>query len=290
MTVAVLSGLREVAADYDGFILDLWGVVHDGVTAYPGAVETLARLRDLGKATVMLSNAPRRARVLVELMEEIGIPRHLYGAVMSSGESVHLEMLRRTDPWFARLGSRCLHIGSEADKSIFEGLAVELVTVDDAEFIMNTGPDGFVETIDAYRPILDAAVARRLPMVCANPDLVVMREGRRYVCAGSLARYYEERGGEVRYRGKPDPAIYDACFELLGRPDRGRVLAVGDALHTDIAGARAAGIDCLFCTGGIHAVELETAYGRRPEAKRVEAAIAAHDGLRPTAAIGGLLW
>ncbi len=291
MTIPVLSGLRDVADRYDGFILDLWGVIHDGVTPYPGAVETLTRLRRLGKRTVMLSNAPRRAYVLVEMMESMGIGRDLYGEVMSSGEAVHLEFARRTDPWFAALGRRCVHIGSAADRVIFHGLSLECVDdVADADFVMNTGPDGFIETMDRYIPLLDAAAARRLPMVCANPDLVVMRRGRRYVCAGTLAQYYQAKGCEVRYRGKPDPAIYKVCLELLGAPDRRRVLAVGDAFHTDIAGAGCAGMDSLFCTGGIHAAEIGTHYGDRPDPDRVEALIAVHDGLRPTAAIGGFIW
>ncbi len=291
MSISVLSGLRDIADRYDGFILDLWGVVHDGVAPYPGAADSLARLRDLGKRTVMLSNAPRRAFVLVEMMESMGISRDLYGAVMSSGEAVHLEFARRTDPWFAALGERCLHIGSAADSIIFEGLSLQRVEdVADADFVMNTGPDGFIETMDRYIPLLDAAAARRLPMVCANPDLAVMRRGRRYVCAGALAQYYQTKGCEVRYRGKPDPAIYQVCLDLLGNPARARVLAVGDALHTDIAGADGVGIDSLFCTGGIHGAELGAHYGERPDPERVEALIAAHGGLRPTAAIGGLVW
>jgi HAD superfamily hydrolase (TIGR01459 family) len=138
--------------------------------------------------------------------------------------------------------------------------------------------------------MLDAARQRDLPLVCANPDLVVMVAGRPLLCAGAMARYYAEAGGRVCSRGKPDPAIYDTCLDRLGIRDRRRVLAVGDAFHTDVAGARAAGIDCLLCTGGIHAEEIGTTDGEKPEAWRVEAVIAAHGGLRPVAAIGGLVW
>lgn len=295
MSLTILDGIRQIADRYDGFILDLWGVIHDGTQPYDGAADTLRTLTGLGKKMVMLSNAPRRATALVTLMSGMGIPREIYGEVMSSGEAVHIELERRfgphADPWFAKLGRRCLHIGPERDKNIFDGLDLELVdSPDQAEFLMNTGPDKFEETVADYAPVLDASLARGLPMVCANPDLIVIRQGKEIICAGALAQYYGQKGGDVRYRGKPDPAIYDACLEKLGITDRSRVLAVGDAFHTDIAGASAAGIDVLFCSGGVHAWEIGVTYGQKPDPARIEAVIKAHDGLRPTAAIGGFLW
>jgi HAD superfamily hydrolase (TIGR01459 family) len=289
--VPVLDGLRDIAGSYDGFILDLWGVIHDGSSAYPGAVDSLARLSRLGKRTVMLSNAPRRAASLIDLMASIGIARHLYGDVMCSGEAVHEALLQRTDPAFAALGPRCLHVGSDRDKRLFDGLRLDFVTgVEDADFLLNTGPDRIEETVADYAPLLDAAAARGLPMVCANPDLVVIRQGREYICAGMLARYYESIGGVVHYRGKPDPAIYKDCLRLLAVSDRRRVITVGDGFPTDVAGAKAAGLDCLFVTGGIHAAEIGTRYGERPDPAAVERAIATHGNLRPTAAIGGFVW
>jgi HAD superfamily hydrolase (TIGR01459 family) len=291
MSLRVLDGLRDIVGDYDGLILDLWGVIHDGTAPYPGVADTLAALKAAGKKTVMLSNAPRRGFALIDQLTSLGVPRALYGEVMSSGEAVHRAMESRSDPWFAKLGRRCLHVGPERDLNIFEGLDLELVaSVEEAEFLMNTGPDKFEETVADYAPLLGAAASRGLPMVCANPDLMVVRQGQKIICAGALAEYYLDIGGEVRYRGKPDPAIYEVCLELLGITDRKRVLAVGDAFHTDIAGANGAGIDVLFCSGGIHAAEIGTKYGEKPEAARIEAVIAHHDGLRPTAAIGGFRW
>lgn len=291
MTIPILHGLSEIADDYDGFILDLWGVVHDGVTPYPHSVDTLRALRAAGKRTVLLSNAPRRAGALVTAMTGMGIGRDLYDHVMSSGEAVHGELATRRDPWYARLGRRCLHIGPERDRNIFDGLDLILVSrPEEADFLLNTGPDRFEETVADYHGVLAAAAARRLPMVCANPDLVVMREGRRVICAGALARHYAELGGEVSFRGKPDPAIYASCLEILGIADLRRVVAVGDALHTDIAGANAAGLASVFVTGGIHAEELGlTAYGAVPDAERISQVARAH-GQRPTAALPAFVW
>lgn len=287
----MVEGIGALAGAYDGYILDLWGVLHDGAAAYPGAVDTLARLHGQGKPTFLLSNSPRRAADLVKMMGEMGFSRDSYGGLVSSGEAVHGALARRDDPWFAALGERCLHLGPARDLPIFDGLALERVTsVAAADFILNSGPGDWHETLDDYRPLLTAAAARGLPMICANPDLVVVHQGHSMICAGTLARHYETLGGEVRYRGKPDPAIYDLCLQAMGLADRRRVLAVGDGLETDVAGADGAGIDSLLCTGGIHAAELGIAWGETPSEQRLRDLFAAHGGRRPTAAIPAFIW
>lgn len=287
----MVSGIGALADAYDGFILDLWGVLHDGAEAYPGAVDTLARLHGMGKTTLLLSNSPRRAADLAGMMAEMGFAAGIYGAIVSSGEAVHQALLRRDDPWFAALGRRCLHLGPPRDLPIFEGLDVQRVaTVGQADFILNSGPGDWHETLDDYRPLLESAAAGGLPMICANPDLVVMHQGHSMICAGTLARHYQTLGGDVRYRGKPDPAIYDLCLRRMGRIDRRRILAVGDGLETDIAGAKAAGLDCLLCSGGVHAAELGINWGDAPSAERLRALFAAHGGRQPTAVVPAFVW
>lgn len=290
MPIPLLSGLGEVAGRYDGLIVDLWGVIHDGVQPYPHAVETLRRLREAGKRVVMLSNAPRRAYALVDGMQAMGIGRDLYTDVMSSGEAVHIELSARKDPWYARLGRRCHHIGPDRDLSIFDGLGLERVGIDEAEFIVNTGPWGFDLTVADFEDLLRAGARRKLPMVCANPDIVVIREGVKVICAGALAQRYEQLGGDVSYRGKPDPAIYDFCLDLLGIDDRRRVLAVGDAFHTDIAGATGSGLDAVFVTGGIHHEELGIRTGETPAPEALRRLIAHHDGIVPSYAMPCFRW
>ncbi|MGH7111895.1 MAG: TIGR01459 family HAD-type hydrolase [Stellaceae bacterium] len=286
MTIRLIDRLGEIAPHYDGFILDLWGVLHDGLAPLPGALECLAALRDSGKRIVLLSNAPRRAADVVERIARIGVPS-LYDHVMSSGEEAWLCLSRRDDPFYAKLGRRVLHIGSERDLGIREGLALDFVeTVAAADFILNTGPAGWDDRLKDYAPVLDAARARSLPMVCANPDLVVMRGRTLHLCAGALAQHYEESGGTVRWHGKPYPSIYSACLALLGIEDRARILAIGDSLRTDIAGAAAAGLDSLFVTGGIHAEEFGVGI---PDPERVAAAFAALP-YRPAGVTGTLRW
>lgn len=290
MSTTMLPGLAGLADRFDGFILDLWGVIHDGNTAYPWARATLEELRRAGKATVLLSNAPRRAHALVAGMERMGIPRDLYGEVVSSGEAVHHELKTRTDPFYAALGRRCHHMGPERDRSIFEELDLDLVPEPDgADFVLNTGPWDFDETVADYEHALQAAARLCLPMVCANPDHVVIREGKIIICAGALAARYIELGGQVSYRGKPDPAIYDLCLDMLGNPDRRRVVAVGDALETDIAGATAAGIASVFVTGGIHGSDLGVTYGEAADPARLTTLLGRF-GLSPTVAIPAFVW
>jgi HAD superfamily hydrolase (TIGR01459 family) len=274
MGIQLVTGMREVAPDYDGFILDLWGVVHDGVAPMPGALECLRALMERGKRIVLLSNAPRRADDVVRRIAEIGVPEDLYHHVMSSGEEAWLHLYRRDDPFYAALGQRCLHIGSERDMEIREGLGLEFVeTVEEAQFILNTGPAGWDDVIQDYEPLLRPALARDLPMICANPDLVVMRGSTLHLCAGGLAKWYEEAGGRVRWHGKPFRSVYDTCLGLLGIDDRSRVLAVGDSLRTDIAGAIAAGLDSILIAGGIHAREFGMIDGQTPDPARIEAAV-----------------
>jgi HAD superfamily hydrolase (TIGR01459 family) len=274
MELRLIGGIREVVLRYDGFILDLWGVIHDGVAPMPGAVECLRSLLEEGKRIALLSNAPRRADDVVRRITRIGVPAELYHHVMSSGEEAWQHLNRRDDPFYAGLGRRCLHIGSERDIEIREGLALQFVdTAEEAQFILNTGPSGWDDRIEDYELLLRAALARDLPMVCANPDLVVMHGSRLALCAGALAKWYEEAGGRVRWHGKPFRSVYDTCLDLLAIEDRSRILAVGDSLRTDIAGAAGAGLDSLLIAGGIHAEEFGTVSDRAPDLRRVEAAI-----------------
>ncbi|NPD66850.1 TIGR01459 family HAD-type hydrolase [Lichenicola cladoniae] len=249
-----LDSFRPLASRFDGFIVDLWGVVHDGVTPYPGAVDCLAELRRAGRRVVLLSNAPRRSWSAQVTLRRIGIPDDAYDGILTSGEATRTALLERTDPWFASLGRRVWHLGPAKDHSIFEDLDLELVASPaEADFVLNTGPDDEQgeNAAEPYLPSLRDCARLGLRMVCANPDLEVVRGGQRLVCAGLLARFYEQFGGEVRQLGKPYAEIYGPVRRMLGLPDD-RILAVGDALATDIAGAKAAGIASCWVLGGIH--------------------------------------
>jgi HAD superfamily hydrolase (TIGR01459 family) len=290
MQIRLIAGLGELAAHYDGFIVDLWGVVHDGAAPLPGAVACLSALVAAGKRTVLLSNAPRRADAVIRRITALGVPPASYHAVMSSGEEAWQRLHRRDDPFYRGLGRRCLHIGSDRDLEIRDGLDLDFTEIPEAaEFILNTGPAGWDDTVADYAPVLRRALSCRLPMVCANPDLVVMHAGKLALCAGALARWYAAEGGHVRWHGKPFASVYEACFGLLGMGDRSRLLAVGDSLRTDIAGAAAAGIDSLLVAGGIHAEEFGMGENEVPDLDRVSAALHA-GGYHPVAVAGRFSW
>ncbi len=288
--VPLADGIAAHAENYDGFILDLWGVLHDGERAYPAATDCLAALKRLGKKLLILSNAPRRAEAIVARNEELGITRDLYDVIHSSGEETWIHLKDRPDAWYRSLGSRVFHLGPSRDNGIREGLDLSFVDdLADADVILNTGASAPEEQVEDFEPLLQAALDRRLPMICANPDLVVMRGSRLEICAGAIAARYQDLGGQVRYHGKPHADVYQRSFRLLGLADKARVAAVGDSLRTDVAGAAAAGIDAIFVTGGIHVEELDPLGNGRPDAERLNAAIA-QSGHRPVAAVPAFTW
>jgi HAD superfamily hydrolase (TIGR01459 family) len=245
--------IAELAEKYDGFIVDLWGVVHDGIKVYPGVVDCLTRLRAAEKKVVFLSNAPRRAAAIGRALAAMGIPAALYTGIMSSGEAVYLALRDRNEPDFAALGQKIYHLGPKRDRDVFDSLGlVEAASPAAADFMLNTGPDDYLGPDDPsiYEPVLTESLAAGLPMICANPDLEVIRDGKRIICAGILAEWYAARGGAVIMRGKPDPAIYTPTLALLGT-QKSRTVAIGDSLRTDMAGAKAAGIDACWVLSGV---------------------------------------
>jgi HAD superfamily hydrolase (TIGR01459 family) len=285
-----LCGFAPLASRYDGFILDLWGVVHDGVTAFPHAVECLRRLRAAGKRTLLLSNAPRSNEAVRALMRTMGIDDDLYSGLLTSGEAVRQALAHPPDLWWSKLGQRVYHLGPGRDRALLDGLPLRRVAKPaEADFVLNTGPDDHRDPTDLaeFETVLQDCSRRTLPMVCANPDLEVIRGGLRVLCAGALAVRYREIGGDVRCLGKPDPAIYPPAVRALSLP-AGRVLAVGDSLGTDIAGAAGAGIEACWVLGGLHGKSLLGA-GARFDLTLAEQ-LARSVGLAPIATVKRLSW
>ncbi|SMF39355.1 HAD-superfamily class IIA hydrolase, TIGR01459 [Tistlia consotensis] len=285
-----LDGVGAIAERYDGLICDLWGVLHDGHRAFPHAVDCLGHLRAAGKHVVILSNAPRRSAEIEAKMNELGIGPALYDKVISSGEEAWRHLKERPDDWYRALGRRGHHLGSDRDKGMREGLDVTWVEAfGEADFLLNTGAHMGQERVEDYEAQLAAAAALGLPMICANPDLEVIAGGVRQICAGALAKRYEELGGTVRYHGKPHREIYGACLSALDGVPSDRILAVGDSLRTDIAGAQTIGIDSLLVIGGIHAEELGVQEGEAPTPESL-AALCGKAGIRPTASVPLFRW
>jgi HAD superfamily hydrolase (TIGR01459 family) len=256
----LLSSLSDWSGRYDVIFSDVWGVVHNGVSPHAAAGAALTAFRQRGGIVILISNAPRPYWSVIEQLDQFGVVRTAYDGVVTSGDVT--QELARAQPV-----SRCYHIGAARDEPLFRDLAVERVPLEEASFIICSGlRDDDTESAEDYRPELRAAVDRGLTMICANPDLVVERGHRLIACAGALAEIYGELGGKVIQAGKPHRPIYEATLSkaslVLGKtPAKNRILAIGDAIRTDVAGAHAFGIDCLFLSAGIHAVELHDEAG-----------------------------
>jgi HAD superfamily hydrolase (TIGR01459 family) len=250
-----VEGLRPLADGYDLALCDVWGVLHNGIKAFDAASEALTRFRQWGGLVVLVSNAPRPGASVGTQLDGFGVPRSAYDAIVTSGDLTRLAIEERLDKVVH-------HIGPPRDMPIYEGLDIRFGGIGDADYVVCSGfENDELETVEDYRARLEAMLRRDLRMVCANPDLVVERGNAIIPCAGAIALAYEEMGGDVYYAGKPHGPIYDRAIAiaaaLKGRDIRkDRVLAIGDAIRTDIAGAAAYGIDSLLIARGIHAEEL----------------------------------
>ncbi|MFD1695311.1 TIGR01459 family HAD-type hydrolase [Roseibium aestuarii] len=283
----LVSGLRDLASEYDGILSDVWGVLHNGVSAFSAAHEALTAYRqEAGGAVVLITNAPRPNEPIREQLAHLGVPQTAFDDIVTSGD-VTRELLA-THP-----GAKVFHMGPERDLTLYDGLDVTLTGEDDADLIGCTGLfDDENETPDDYRDQLQRLAARGLPFVCANPDIVVERGDRLIWCAGALGRLYEDFGGPLSIVGKPHKPIYDSAKGRLARIkgaalDESRILAVGDGLPTDIRGADSQGLDVLFVTAGIHASDFGPA--DQPDEALIRRRLA-EEGLSARAAIPRLVW
>ena len=290
--VPILSGLSGIAQDYDAFIIDLWGVIHDGVELYPGVINSLRNIHLTQKPYAMLTNAPRRSASVRVGMDQMGVPADLCPVIMSSGEATHLGLEEQREEWFGGVKTTYFHIGPNRDDGLFENLNLRKVDcVSEAGLIVNTGPWGDEETVNDYERLLQDGAAAGVKMVCANPDVEVIRGGRRIICAGALARRFKELGGDVLYYGKPYRPIYESCLHQMGDPEPSRVLAIGDSLKTDIAGAHNLNIFSVLVIGGIHGDAFGVSEGdfSTKACERI-AAVCTAEGIFPDAAIHSFSW
>jgi HAD superfamily hydrolase (TIGR01459 family) len=275
-----------LAPDYDVVLSDVWGVVHNGVAAFPEACDALTRFREAGGTVVLITNAPRPNGVVATQVAQFGAPRSIYDAIVSSGDVTRDEIDKRP-------GQSIFHVGPQRDLAIFEGLDVTFAGVERADYVICSGLfNEETETPDDYRDLLGQMLSRGLFMVCGNPDVVVERGEQLLYCAGAIADLYARMGGAVLYAGKPYAPIYDLALKLAQgasgkHADRKRVLAIGDSVRTDFKGATSYGIDCLFVTAGIHAAE----FGGRddPDPDAVERVLIAAGG-KPRAIARKLRW
>jgi HAD superfamily hydrolase (TIGR01459 family) len=259
----IITALSEISQAYDALFVDLWGCVHNGVAAMPAAVEALQNYRKTGGKVVLVTNSPRPRKGVTKQLVHFGVPQDAYDAIATSGDSARSAMYRGV------VGTSVWHLGPVTDSRFFDPLEilenpVEITRVPlaEADGIVCTGPFDAQADPENWRPDLEAAHARGLKLLCANPDLIVDRGEVREWCAGAVAKMYTEMGGESLYFGKPHAPIYDLARRRLHKsgatvPDA-RILAIGDGILTDVKGAIDEGIDSLFISGGLAAAETKT--------------------------------
>ena len=252
MNFSDISGLGQIAGNYDVLLCEIWGVIHNGKVPFFDACEALERFRSENGPVILISNSPRPSVAIPEQFAQVGVPGELWDAIVTSGDATIDELSRRAP-------GPAFKLGPPRDDRIYESLELEFADIDGAAFISCTGLfEDDHETPEDYRELLEQALGRELPLVCANPDIQVRRGDKVIYCGGALAQLYEDMGGQVIYAGKPHPPIYRMCRawaeEITGFevPDS-RILAIGDNVHTDLLGAQNQGVDCLFVADGLYA-------------------------------------
>ena len=248
--------LRDLVEGVDVVLSDIWGVVHNGLVAFPEACEALHNFRKQGGTVILITNAPRPADSVQRQLHKFGVADETYDAIVTSGDLTRQFVADHP-------GRKLFWIGQERHNSVHRGLDPVLAPLQEADYIVCTGLfDDETESPEDYRAMMLEARERKLTLICANPDIVVERGDRLIYCAGAIAELYRELGGEVIFYGKPHRPIYERAIELAAERQShpialDRVLAIGDSVRTDLAGAHGFGIDCLFVTRGIHAEDFE---------------------------------
>jgi HAD superfamily hydrolase (TIGR01459 family) len=250
-TIPVIGSIKEIGSRYRAWLVDIWGVMHNGHRAFPRAVDAARSFRERGGIVVLLSNSPRPTPGVQEQLRRLGVPDDAYDATVTSGDLTRYELGKHK-------GATVFHLGPERDLPIFDGIPVKLGSAEDAELVVCSGLfDDETETPEDYIELLQKLATRRLPMICANPDHLVERGDKLVYCAGALAAIYDTMGGSVVYAGKPYAPIYELAIETISAlaersVARDEVLAIGDGVNTDIAGAASVGIDAVFVASGLH--------------------------------------
>lgn len=287
MTIAQHNNISEIIDNYDAFIIDLWGVIHDGIEAYPGVNECLEQIKSKGKQSIFLSNAPRRSIRAIEGLQRVGVPDGLYDHVITSGETTY-EYLKSDEH---SLGKKFFMLGPDRDAGLMEGTEYSPTpSPTEADFAIVTGLDNDESTVEEIHPELNECLANKLTMICANPDIIIVRQsGVKALCAGAIAEEYQQMGGKIIQFGKPYKSVYEKCFDYLSKTPKSRIAMVGDNLDTDIKGANNAGIDSYLIAGGILGKDLGIKHGELPPIDKLEA-ICKTASISPTAVLPAFIW
>jgi HAD superfamily hydrolase (TIGR01459 family) len=280
----IIPNLDAIADRYDAVLCDVWGVLHNGRRAYPAACAALQRFRAAGKHVILITNVPKPRGPIPGQLDHAGVPRDAWDAIVTSGDAIRAELALRAPGPMYKIGP------DDYDRTLWEGLGLVTAPLNTAKFVAISGLNRDDETPEDYADTLREARSHDLDLICANPDIIVQYGDRMIWCAGAIARDYEALGGKVIMAGKPFAPIYELAYrELEGvagkQVDKSRILAIGDGVPTDLAGAQAQGLDCLFIASGMHGEALWT--DGAIDAAKVDAALA-QEGVRAAYAMSAL--
>ena len=290
-TMTFCQGLYELMDSYDGFIMDQWGVLHNGVQTYDGVIDSLNHLKQRKKQVVILSNSAKRSDDNVERLKKLGIKPSHYKSVVTAGEVAWQGLRTQTDAPFKDIGKKCYLICRPDDSGLLNGLDIEIVKdIEEAEFILITSFDPNGTKLEDLDPVFKKAVIKRLPAICANPDMITVYGHERAVGPGAVAKRYHDLGGMAHLIGKPHKTIFRYAQGLFEGVIPSRILVIGDSLQHDIAGAIAVDMDTAFITSGIHNSAFPMGISPEQRRKSMEHLAQIYGGIRPNWVLDSLIW
>lgn len=287
------QGVSDISDSYAGFIIDQWGVLHDGVKAFDGVVECLKELQARKKYVIILSNSGKRAQANMDRLAELGISQNHYNLLLTSGEMTWQGLHAQNEGFFTNIGKRCLLISRGGDRTIVDGLDIEITEdAKDADFLLISGSDAPEMTLEDYEPILRSAARYNLKALCANPDSLGVMAGRSIMGPGTLAARYRDFGGVVEYIGKPHQPIFNHCIKILQKHDiyPGQTVVIGDTMAHDILGGSLVNMDTCLVKRGLHANAFKTAHSPAEVDKALDILIRQYNNVRPKYLLDDLIW
>lgn len=293
MSTKFCHGISDISDSYMGFIIDQWGVLHDGNKPFDGVVECLKQLKERGKHVIILSNSGKTSAANKERMKDVGIGPSLYNEIITSGEMTWQGLNDQENGVFNDIGKKCYLMSRGGDRSIVDGLDIEIVDdIDQADFLLISGSDAPEKTIEDYEPALRGAARRQLKAICANPDSLAILRNANVMGAGSIARRYIDFGGVVEYIGKPHPPIFQHCMNILRDKNiyAGQTIMVGDSMAHDILGGSLASIDTCLVKDGLHKATFQNAKTLIDMEKALNNLSVQHNNVRPTYMVNKFHW
>lgn len=293
MNTKFCQGISDISDSYSGFIIDQWGVLHDGIKAFDGVVDCLKELKRRGKYTIILSNSGKRAHVNQERMADLGIPANLYNDIITSGEVTWQGLHAQSDGYFKNIGKRCIVISRGGDRSIVDGLDVDVVDEPaDANFLLISGADSPDKCLEDYEPLLKECARYNLKAICANPDSLGVMGGKNIMGPGTLAARYKDFGGIVEYIGKPHKLIFQHCINILQQQDiyPGQTVMIGDTMAHDILGGILVNMDTCLVKRGVHSSVFKDCETPEEVDKTLDILIRQYNNVQPKYLIDTFMW